>query len=39
MQAKHNAANKMIKKIKETAESGGDLNEVPLKTLLNCSSW
>lgn len=39
MQAKHNAANKMMNHIKEVAATGKTLNKINHDTLLKCSDW
>ncbi|KAI9560093.1 hypothetical protein GHT06_014103 [Daphnia sinensis] len=39
MQAKHDAAHKMMMQLKKTAQSGGKLNDVTPETLMKCFEW
>jgi RISC-loading complex subunit TARBP2 len=39
MQAKHDAAYKMMFQIRETYRAGGTLNTVPRVKLVNCCEW
>jgi RISC-loading complex subunit TARBP2 len=39
MQAKHDAAYKMMLQIRKTAQAGGNLNKVTNEKLLTCSEW